>query len=50
MTQGRLFQLLLGLFAALFVGSLLYLAVEAGIDPQAAWHSMLAMLHNIAGG
>src|SRR5512143_1203967 len=31
------------LFAALFVGSLLYLAVEAGIDPQAAWHSMLTI-------
>jgi len=38
------------LFAALFVGSLLYLAWRAGSDPQAAWQSMLAMLHGIAGG
>jgi hypothetical protein len=38
------------LFAALFVGTLLYLAAKAGSDPHAAWHSLLAMLHRLIGG
>jgi len=38
------------LLAALFVGTLLYLAARAGSDPHAAWHSLLATLHRLAGG
>ena len=37
------------LFAAVFVGSLLYLAWSAGTDPQAAWQSMLAIVHRVEG-
>jgi hypothetical protein len=41
---------LVTLFAALFVGGLLYLAARAGSDPQAAWHSLLEILHRAFGG
>jgi hypothetical protein len=38
------------IFAALFVGTLLYLAARAGSDPHAAWHSLLGILHRLIDG
>jgi hypothetical protein len=37
------------LFAALFVGGLLYLAARAGSDPHAAWHSLLTTVQRLVG-
>lgn len=38
------------LFAALFVGTLLYLAAKAGSDPLAAWESLRTVARNFFGG
>jgi len=38
------------LIAAAFVGTLLWLAAKAGSDPQAAWHSFVALLQKLFGG
>jgi len=37
------------LIAAAFVGTLLWLAAKAGSDPQAAWHSLVALLQRLFG-
>lgn len=38
------------LIATAFVGTLLWLAAKAGSDPQAAWHSFVALLQKLFGG
>jgi hypothetical protein len=37
------------LIASAFVGTLLWLAAKAGSDPQAAWHSLVALLQRLSG-